>query len=147
MDIEQVPLSDILLVDTFGIWERHGDADADTLRVINNFRANEANDYAYMPEKLHYDGFAHLLDAATLFTTRTGKRMRMGKADFKSAFKTLPASKDQGWLCWSLVWNPELEELQAMQLCTQAFGSLGGVVAWYLGKRQFLSGQSLRIQF
>ena len=116
---------------TFCIWEHRGNAEVDTLRVINNFRANEANDYAFMPEKLHYDGFVHLQDSAKAYTEKTGHRLRMGKADFKSAFKTLPASKEQDWLCWSLVWNPKLERLQAIRLHTQAFGSLGGVVAWY----------------
>ena len=34
-------------------------------------------------------------------------------------------------MCYSLVWNPDLQRLQVVQLLTQAFGSVGAVVAWY----------------
>ena len=55
----------------------------------------------------------------------------MGKADFKSAFKTLPPKEDQKWLCFALAWNPHEKRIQVFELYTQAFGSLGGVVAWF----------------
>ena len=34
-------------------------------------------------------------------------------------------------MCFALVFNPELQRHQVVQLRSQAFGSLGGVVAWY----------------
>ena len=55
----------------------------------------------------------------------------MGKADFKSASKTLPTDTNPQWLCYALVFNPHKQRLQVVRLMTQAFGSLGGVVAWY----------------
>ena len=135
IEIEQFPMGEALLVDTFGVYEQHGIATEETLRVINNFKANEANGYAYMTEKLHYDGFPELKEAAARMSKKQkagiDECLRMGKADFKSAFKTLPPSKGHRWLCFSLVYNPEKEKLQVVQLFTQAFGSLGGVVAWY----------------
>ena len=60
VDLDDFNLEEGLLVDTFGVMERHGSATADTLRIINNFRANMANEYADMPEKLSYDGFSEL---------------------------------------------------------------------------------------
>lgn len=129
--LDSIPLDEVLLVDTFGIWERHGSASQDTLRVINNFKANLANDYAYMSEKLAYDGFGQLKESCARFRSKCPNKLKMGKADFKSAFKTLPPAENQKWLCFSLVYNPVEKKLQVIQLFTQAFGSLGGVVAWY----------------
>ena len=60
----------------------------------------------------------------------TDEPPEMGKADFKSAFKTLPPDESQSWLCYALVINPEVGKLQVVQLYTQALGSLGGDIAW-----------------
>ena len=73
----------------------------------------------------------HLCSKSRLISVHPERKLRLGKADFKSAFKTLPVASDQKWLCYSLVYNPEKQCLQVVQLWTQAFGSLGGVVAWY----------------
>ena len=54
-----------LLVDTFGVWERHAGANW-KVRVISNFRGNQANDYAWMIARLRYDGFDHLLQALSV---------------------------------------------------------------------------------
>jgi len=131
MDLDSFPIDRALLVDTFGLYECHGDATENTVRVINNFKDNLVNSYAFMPEKLKYDSFPELKEASSHLRRETHRPLKMGKADFKSAFKTLPPSADQEWLCFALVWNPHLQKLQVIQLFTQAFGSLGGVVAWY----------------
>ena len=55
----------------------------------------------------------------------------MAKADFKSAFKTVPPYESQAWLSWALVYSPEAKKLQATRLNTQTFGSVGAVVAWH----------------
>ena len=130
-DLQDAALDDCLLVDTFGIWERHGEAGNWKLRVINNFKANLVNEFAWMPEKLSYNGFDELLEAAIVMKEITTQNLAMGKADFKSAFKTLPPSAEQKWLCYSLVFNPKLGKHQVVPLHCQAFGSLGGVIAWY----------------
>ena len=131
MDISDFPMHDGLLVDTFGIWERHGSSTQDSLRIIHNFKANQANEFAYMPEKLSYNGFGELKQTCAEFRSRCVRKLRMGKADFKSAFKTLAPAESQRWLCYALIYNPERRCLQVIRLLTQAFGSLGGVVAWY----------------
>ena len=83
IDLEDFPLQEALLVDTFGIWERHGAADKDTLRIINDFKANQANEFAYMPEKLAYNGFGEAKETCTQYRKRCDRQLRMGKADFK----------------------------------------------------------------
>ena len=60
------------------------------------------NDYAWLPSKLQYDDFDQLQHAARIIKLDWDKELHLGKADFKSAFKTLPPSEDQKWLCWSL---------------------------------------------
>jgi len=130
IELESVALGECLLVDTFGVWERHAGSDW-KVRVINNFKSNTANDYAWMPSKLRYNGFSDLKEAAEKLKENWDGALEMGKSDFRSAFKTLPPSHEQQWLCWALVYNPELERHQVVPLYCQAFGSLGGVVAWF----------------
>ena len=94
MNLDQFRMGEALLVDTFGVYEQHGQATEETLRVISNCKANEANGYASMTEKLHYDGFPELTEAAARLSKKQKATidgcLRMGKADFKSAFKMLP---------------------------------------------------------
>ena len=90
-----------------------------------------ANVFAVMTEKLKYDGFGELQEAVSAMWRHSGKELRLGKSDFKSAFKTLYVSEDQEWLCHALVFNPETQKWQVVQLLSQTFGSLGGVVAWH----------------
>ena len=71
------------------------------------------------------------LAAETQGGSYAAQGIHMGKADFKSAYKTLPADETQHWLCWAVVYNPDLERLQVVPLWSQVFGSLGGVTAWF----------------
>ena len=80
---------------------------------------------------MSYDNFDELQQAARTLKSRWSGNLQMGMTDFKSAFKTLPPSKDQKWLCWSLVFDPVQEEYVVIPIQSQAFGSLGAVVAWF----------------
>ena len=97
IELEAFDVREGLLVDTFGVWERHAGSNW-KVRVISNFRANQANDYAWIPLKLRYDGFDELLEALAVLRGRSAQQLSLGKADFKSAFKTLPTAGDQQWL-------------------------------------------------
>ena len=89
------------------------------------------NDYAWLPSKMRYNDFSELRAASTVLKSHWPGGLQLGKSDFKSAFKTLPPSQEQRWLCYSLVFNPALQRHQVVPLYSQAFGSLGAVVAWY----------------
>ena len=131
IELEEFEMDKGLLVDTFGIYECHGEALDSKVRVINNFKGNFANYFAWMPSKLRYNGFSELREAAGIIKQDWAEELIMGKADFKSAFKTLPVSLDQSWLGWALVFCPEDGKLKGVPLYIQSFGSLGAVVAWY----------------
>ena len=97
MELTEVDLNEVLLVEIFGVWERRGENDL-TVRAIHNFRKNGVNDYAWMPQKVRYDSFQHALDILQLLAgaSAEGKvhgSLHMGKAYFRSAFKTLPRSQ------------------------------------------------------
>ena len=132
-ELDQVNLDEILLVESFGIWEHRGVAGLRKARQLHNFSMNFVNDCAYMHQKCRYDTFAHALaalrhmSAIVLSTCGLG----MGKSDFKSAFKTLSPSCEQEWLCWELLFNPKLGRFQVLPLWSQVFGSVGAVVAWF----------------
>ena len=89
------------------------------------------NHYAWIPNKLRYDGFNELQQAASILKSSWSGQLEMGKADFKSAYKPVPPAEDQAWLCWALVHNPHLGVHQVTQLHSQTFGGLGAVIAWY----------------
>ena len=140
VDVEFLDMDEILLVEVFGVWEQHGEALMAKVREIYNFKANRVNDHAWMPNKIRYDHFAELLVSLQILYSvlvqakpprKSSPSLVVGKQDFKSAFKTLPASRQHAWLCWALAYNPHLGKLQAVPLWTQVFGSLGGVTAWY----------------
>ena len=97
-ELDAVNLEEILLVDSFGVWERHSNSDW-KVRVLNNFRANSVNDFAWLPAKMKYDVFSELMQAARVLKQRTRGDLLLGKSDFKSAYKTLTASTEQAWLC------------------------------------------------
>ena len=135
-ELHDVDLSRLLLVDCFGIWEQHGEAAEAKVRGIHNFRSNLVNDCAWLPQKFKYHGFMHMFAAlqalaGVLAVQGSSGGLQMGKTDFRSAFKTLPAASDQSWLCWALVFNTDAKRLQAVPLWSQVFGSLGGVTGWY----------------
>ena len=89
------------------------------------------NSFAWVPSRLRYNGFGELKQAASVLKQSWEGPLELGKADFQSAFKTIPTAESQAWLCWALVYNPELKRHQIARLNTQTFGSLGAVVAWY----------------
>lgn len=135
-ELADIELDSVLLVEVFGVWEQHGAAQSAQVRGIHNFRSNGVNECAWMPEKLVYDGFDHMKSALGVATSSiVGHGLEpdaaMGKSDFKSAFKTIPASDEHEWLCWALVYNPDEGRLQAVPIYSQVFGSLGGVTGWY----------------
>ena len=80
---------------------------------------------------MRYNSFTELKEASQIIKGNWKGPMTLGKADFKSAFKTLPPQEDQRWMCWSLVFNPATRRHQVVPLYSQAFGSLGAVVAWF----------------
>lgn len=89
LKVSEIDLHNNLLVDTFGIYERHAGQDW-KVRLINNFKRNTVNQYAWLPSKLSYDNFDQLLHAARTIKEGWKHDLEIGKADFKSAFKTLP---------------------------------------------------------
>ena len=128
--IESLDLSSNLLTDTFGVWETgaHG---VRKVRVISNFRSNEANAYAWWPSRLQYDSFGEMREALEVIRKQWSGDLQIGKSDFEAAFKTLPAAAAQGWMCWALVYNTDCELLQVVPVQSQSFGSLGAVMAWH----------------
>ena len=136
MELCDIDMQEVLLVEVFGISEQRGDATQANVRGIHNFKANFVNECALMLQKLKYDGLDHMLCALRLIASvlpgdSTDPDIHIGKADFKSACKTLPADVMQQWLCWALVYNPKVRRLQVVPLWSQVFGSLGGVTAWF----------------
>ena len=75
--------------------------------------------------------FSEVVHAARTPKHNWTEELVIGKADFQSAFKTVPVAETQDWLCWALVYNPVVGRHQVAKLNTQTFGSLGAVVAWY----------------
>ena len=82
-----------------------------------------------------YDGFSQLTHASNVLKQTWANSLDLGKADFRSAFKTLPPSGSQRWLCWSLVFDPHTRQHMVAPLYSQALGSLGTVVAWFRAAR------------
>ena len=75
--------------------------------------------------------FAELKEVSQIIKEVWPGMLVLGRADFKSAYKTLPPQEDQRWMCWSLVFDPCFSTRKVVPLFFQAFGSLGAVVAWY----------------
>ena len=128
---EPIPLSsldlqDNLLVGTFGIYERRAGQNW-KVSLINNFRSNTVNNVAWLPSAMTYDSFDELQRAARVLKERWIGDLHLGKADFKSAFKTLPPAREQRWLCWSLVLTQKmlsirwsLSSLRHVAACAQS---------------------------
>ena len=81
-DLEELDLSTILLVDSFPIREQHAGS-LPKVRVINNFKSNRVNDYAWTPNRLHYNNFNELQQAAMVLQGNWVGELVMAKADFK----------------------------------------------------------------
>ena len=101
------------------------------VRVINDFKANMVNMHAWLPSKMRYDSYDSLQAAAAELKRQWPDELCMGKADFKSAFKTLPVDEEQGWMCYALIYSPDAERHMVAPIRSQAFGSLGAVAAWF----------------
>ena len=140
MELGDLDLTANLLTDTFGVWECCS-TDAFKVRVIDNYKSNGANDYAWMPKRLQYCGFGELRETLAILHERWAGDLQLGKLDFQSAVKTLPAAEDQSWLCWALVFNCELSRSQVVPVQYQSFGSLGAVMAL---RRAAAHGVSIR---
>ena len=128
--VSELNLHENLLVDTFGIYEQHA-GQCWKVRLINNFRRNTVNQHAWLPSKMAYNNFDELQQAARELKAGWKGSLELGKADFKSAFKTLPPAKEHRWLCYSLVFDPNIHEYVVIPIYSQAFGSIGAVVAWF----------------
>ena len=53
-ELDTVDLEQILLVESFGIWEQHAGS-LRKVRIINNFRSIKVNSFAWLPAKMKYD--------------------------------------------------------------------------------------------
>ena len=129
-DLDSIDFDSCLLVDSFGVWERRAGG-VRKIRVISNYRSNEVNAHAWVPSKMRYNSYDALKEASSILKDSTDGMLQMGKADCKSAFKTLPVSSDQQWLGWALVYCPTERKHKVAQINSQSFGSLGAVAAWY----------------
>ena len=57
------------------------------IRVINNYKSNKVNEYAWIPSKIRYDNLSELMEAARTIKQYSDGKLTLGKADFKSASK------------------------------------------------------------
>ena len=137
VNVSELDLDSVLLVDSFGIWECHGEKGEWKVRTIRDFHANFVNDYAWLPQRMKYVNYDNLQSALSATRRRLvnakqySTPISIGKADFKSAFKTLPPKDDQTWMCWSLVFDPDACCLKAVPMWSHVFGNIGSVAAWY----------------
>ena len=94
MPVASLDLNDNLLVDTFGIYEHHA-GQTWKVRLINNFRSNSVNSYAWLPFKMSYDSFDALQQAARILKQDWTGDLHLGKGDFYQPSKPCrrPASK------------------------------------------------------
>ena len=99
-DLDKVDLDACLLVDSFGVWEHHAGGER-KVRVINNFTSDHVNAHAWMPSKMRYKSYDSLKEASSVLKASWPDVLHMGKADFKSVFKTLPTCANQQWLGWA----------------------------------------------
>ena len=74
LEVSGIDLQSNLLVDAFGIYERHAGQDW-KIRLINNFKRNSVNNYAWMPSKLKYDNFDQLQHAAEALKEEWGSEL------------------------------------------------------------------------
>ena len=129
--VEEANLSDILLVERFGVEEwRSGVL---KVRIIDNFRKNGVNSYASLWERIWNDTQDDLTEAVRLLqgTGSVPRRVLLGKDDFVGAFKTVCPAPEHRWLMWALVYDTDADRWVVSELRTQPFGALGGVYAWW----------------
>ena len=75
--VQELDLEKNLLVDTFGIYEKHAGWDW-KVRLINDFRRNTVNKFAWLPSKMRYDGFAQLSHAARVLKETWPEGLTLG---------------------------------------------------------------------
>ena len=75
--LSTLDLSQVLLVDSFGVWERHA-APQCKVRVINNFKANKVNSFAWVPSKIEYDNFEEMVEATRVLKRYVPGKLTMG---------------------------------------------------------------------
>ena len=75
--VQELDLEKNLLVDTFGIHEKHSGCDW-KVRFINDFRKNTVNQFAWLPSKLRYDGFGQLSHAASILKETWTEGLTLG---------------------------------------------------------------------
>ena len=127
--LQDVRLDEILLVERFGVSETRGGRTK--VRVIDNFKKNEVNTFASMHEKVWNDTHDHLTHAVLSLLQHGCTDVLIGKDDFVSAFKTVCPDFHQSWLMWCLVYDTDNLEWKVSEMCTQPFGAVGGVYAWW----------------
>ena len=79
--------------------------------------------------KIRHNMFAELIEAVQVVKHGHTGGLLLGKADSRSALITFPTPKDQSWINWGLVYNPDKGRHQVVPFFTQTFGSLGAVMA------------------
>ena len=132
--IGQVDLGEVLLVHRFGTAQlREGKT---KVRLIDDYRANEANSYACAWERTHNDREDVISEAILQLQEGIAARgstdtVQVGLEDFVGAFKTVAPCESQRWLMWVLVWNPDAQAWYAGEMLTMPFGAVGGVLAWW----------------
>jgi hypothetical protein len=132
MDVADVDLDSVLLTHRFGVWELKDDGWR--VRCIDNYYANGANDFAWSPGKLSHDTLDDLFAGVKWLNKEMPEKVAsiaVSKTDFKSAFKTLIASKNQEWLQYVVLQHPDLGRPVVVKAFTQTFGSIGAGAAWW----------------
>ena len=89
VELDQINLDEVLLVDSFPVLEQHAGMQP-KVWVINNYKSNRVNSFAWAPNRLRYNGFDDLKQATRVLKESWQGELLLAKADFKSAFKTVP---------------------------------------------------------
>ena len=77
-DLDSVDLDSCLLVDSFGVWERHAEG-VRKIRVISSYRSNEVNAHAWVPSKMRYTSYDALKEASSILKDSTDGMLQLGK--------------------------------------------------------------------
>jgi hypothetical protein len=132
--LAEVDLNSILLANRFAVEQWRGDTRK--IRVIDNFKDNEANDFAVAWETTTNDREDEVSEAVLrmkkrLFKAGLDPTVLVGLEDFVGAYKTIAPCEDQRWLMHALVWDTDSDQWKVGELLTMPFGALGGVLAWW----------------
>ena len=131
----ELDLSKVLLVRRFGV-ETWSSQQGRKVRNIDDFAANEVNEYAVSYEASRHDR-EDVLSATInrLQKELAGRQMcegvEVGLEDFVGAYKTLAPDSSQTWMMMCLVWDTDEGVWRAGEMYTLPFGAVGSVLAWY----------------